>query len=151
MHHRLYFLREIARIEQDDFRSTLREIVGHFVLDMHKIYTEGNMVSISPTVTINISRTPGKIKNLHINADYSLEEILIYTEIFKELWDVFAWSYEEMPGIDPWIVKHEIKTYSDVKPVRKQLRAVNPRKRPAIKAEVEKLLNVGFIYLVPLT
>jgi hypothetical protein len=26
-----------------------------------------------------------------------------------------------------------------------------PRKAPAIKAEVEKLLNVGFIYPVPLT
>jgi hypothetical protein len=28
---------------------------------------------------------------------------------------------------------------------------VNPRKAPAIKAEVEKLLNAGFIYLVTLT
>jgi hypothetical protein len=28
---------------------------------------------------------------------------------------------------------------------------VNPRKAPTIKAEVEKLLNVGFIYPVPLT
>jgi hypothetical protein len=28
---------------------------------------------------------------------------------------------------------------------------VNPRKAPAIKEEVEKLLNVGFIYPVPLT
>jgi hypothetical protein len=32
-----------------------------------------------------------------------------------------------------------------------RLRAVNPRKAPAIKAEVEKLLNTGFIYPVPLT
>jgi hypothetical protein len=29
MHHHSYFLPELARIEQDDFRSTLREIVGH--------------------------------------------------------------------------------------------------------------------------
>ena len=55
-----------------------------------------------------------------------------------------------MPGIDPWIFKREIRTYPDAKPVRKG-RAVNPRKAPAIKAEVEKLLNAGFIYLVPLT
>ena len=27
---------------------------------------------------------------------------------------------------------------------------MNPRKEPAIKAEIEKLLKVGFIYLVPL-
>jgi hypothetical protein len=56
-----------------------------------------------------------------------------------------------MLGIDPRIFKHEIKTYPDAKPVRQCLRVVNPRKAPTIKAEVEKLLNVDFIYLVPLT
>jgi hypothetical protein len=56
-----------------------------------------------------------------------------------------------MPGIDPCIVEHEIKIYLDVKPVRQHLRVVNPSKAPAIKAEVEKLLNDSFIYLVPLT
>ena len=64
---------------------------------------------------------------------------------------MFAWSYEEIPGIYPSIVEHEIKTYLNAKPIRQRLRVVNPRKAPAIKAEVEKLLNVGFIYLVPLT
>jgi hypothetical protein len=56
-----------------------------------------------------------------------------------------------MPGIDPRIIEHEIRTYLDAKPIRKRLIDVNPRKAPAIKAEVEKLLNVGFIYPVPLT
>jgi hypothetical protein len=56
-----------------------------------------------------------------------------------------------MPGIDPNIVEHEIKTYMNVKPLRKHLRVVNPRKALSIKVEVEKLLNEGFIYMVPLT
>ena len=56
-----------------------------------------------------------------------------------------------MLGIDPHIVKHEISIYPDAKPIRQHLRAVNPRKAPAIKAEVEKLLNVCSIYLIPLT
>jgi hypothetical protein len=57
MHHRSYFLPGLVRIEQDDFRSTLSEMVGHVVvpLDMHGIYAEGNMVNISPIVTIDIS------------------------------------------------------------------------------------------------
>jgi hypothetical protein len=153
MHHRSYFLPELERIKQDDFLSTLSEIVGHTVvpLDTHDIYVEGNMVSVSPTITIDISRTPGKVENINISADCSPEEILIYTELFKEFRDVFAWSYEEMPGIDPRIVEHEIIAYPDAKPARKRLRAINPWKAPAIKAEVENLLNVGFIYLVPLT
>jgi hypothetical protein len=75
------------------------------------------MTSISSTIKIDISRTPGKIENMHIGAYCSLEEILIYTELFKEFQDVFAWSYEEMLGIDPHIVEHDIRTYSDAKPV----------------------------------
>jgi hypothetical protein len=86
MHHRSYFLPSLERIEQDDFRSTLSEIVGHAVvpLDTHNIYAEGNMASISPTVSIDISRTPGKIENVNIGVDCSPEEILIYTKLFKE-------------------------------------------------------------------
>ena len=64
---------------------------------------------------------------------------------------MFAWSYEEMPGIDPSIVQHEIPTYPDAKPVRQKLHPVNPRKVAAVKAEVEKLLKEGFIYPVALT
>jgi hypothetical protein len=86
MHHRSYFLPEFAIIEQDDFQSTLSEIVVQvvFPLDPRETYGEGNMVSISPTIMINISCTPGKIENVHISVDCSLEEILIYTELFKE-------------------------------------------------------------------
>jgi hypothetical protein len=86
MHHRSYFLPELERIEQDDFHSTLSEIVGHSVvpLDMHYIYAERNMVSIYPTITIDISHTLGKIENINIGADCLPEEIWIYTKIFKE-------------------------------------------------------------------
>ena len=55
-----------------------------------------------------------------------------------------------MPGIDPHIVEHDINTYTDVKPVWQRLRAVNPRKEPAIKDEIEKLSKAGFIYPIPL-
>ena len=55
-----------------------------------------------------------------------------------------------MLGIDPRIVEHEIKTYPDVKPVRQRLCAMNPRKAPAIKPEIEKILKAGFIYPIPL-
>ena len=56
-----------------------------------------------------------------------------------------------MPGIDSSIVEHEIKMYLDVKPIQQQLQIVHPKKAAAIKAEVEKLLHVGFIYPIPLT
>jgi hypothetical protein len=70
MHHQSYFLPSLERIKQDDFRSTLSEIVGHVVvpLYMHGIYAKGNMASISPTILIDISCTHGKIENVNIGA-----------------------------------------------------------------------------------
>jgi hypothetical protein len=92
MHHRFYFLPELARIEQDDFISTLSEIVDQAIvpLDTHRIYVEGNMASISPTVTIDISRIPGKVENVYIGVHSSFEEI-----------QSFSRSYKKRPRIDP--------------------------------------------------
>ena len=115
------------------------------------VFVEGNLSNISTTILINISSNPKVTKNLLIGANCSPEEIQVYTTLFKEYQSIFAWTYEEMLGIDPWIVEHKIKTYPNVKPIRQKLRVVNPRKAPTIKAEIEKLLKVNFIYPVPLT
>ena len=48
-----------------------------------------------------------------IGVDCSPEEIQIYTALFKEYRGIFAWTYEEMPGIDPWIVEHENQDLSE--------------------------------------
>ena len=112
---------------------------------------KGNMENISATIPINISANLDVVENIHIGANCSPEEIAIYISLFKEFRDVFAWSYEEMPGIDPSIVEHKIWTYPDAKPVWQNLRHVNPCKAAAVKAEVEKLSKVGFIYPIALT
>ena len=115
------------------------------------MFAEGNMENISTTIPINISVNPDVVENIYIGANFSPEEIAIYTALFKEFRDVFSWSYEEMPGIDPSIVEHEIRTYLDAKPVRQNLRPVNPRKAAVVKDEVEKMLKAGFIYPIALT
>ena len=63
---------------------------------------------------------------------------------------MFSFYYEEIPGIDPSIIEHEIRTYLDAKPVQQKLRPVNPRKATAVKAEIEKLLKASFIYSIAL-
>ena len=109
------------------------------------------MGNIMQTQPIDISVKPGIVEHLHIGVTCTPEQIQLYSKLFREFRDVFAWSYEEMPGIDSSIVMHEIITYPDAKPVRQRLRPVHPRKAAAIKAEVEKLLRADFIYLIPLT
>jgi hypothetical protein len=153
LHHRSYFLPELSRIEAGEFTLTMTGDRSCPInpLATHEVYVEGNMETIAETILINTSKTPDIVENAFVGADCSPEEIQIYTDLFKEFCDVFAWSYEEMSGIDPKIVEHEITTYPDAKPVRQKLHPVNPRKAAAIKVEVEKLLKVGFIYPVHLT
>jgi len=142
----------LDKIESGEFPSPVLEHVGQplKLSAMQGIYVESNMSNISEMIPISISRDPSVMENVFIDVNYTPEEIRLFTDLFKELRDVFTWSYEEMSRIDPSIVEHEIRTYLNAKPVRQKLRLVNPRKATAIKVEVEKLLNAGFIYLVPL-
>jgi hypothetical protein len=59
-------------------------------LETHAIYAEGNMETIAEMIPIDISRTPGVLENIFVGADFSPEEIQIYTNLFKEFYDVFA-------------------------------------------------------------
>jgi hypothetical protein len=110
LHHRSYFLPELHRIEAGEFTITMTgdQPCPINLLATQDIYAEGNMVTIAATIPINISQNPGIMENVFIGADCSPEEIQIYTDIFKEFRDVFDWSYEEMPGIDPQRVYHEL-------------------------------------------
>ena len=68
------------------------------------ISTEGNLSIISKTITIDISIKPRVVETILIGAKCTPEEITLYKALFKEFHDIFAWSYEEMLGIDPQIV-----------------------------------------------
>ena len=118
---------------------------------MQDIDSKGNLCSITQTNPIDISSKLDTIEHVHVGQNCSADESETYKALFKELCDIFAWSYEEMTGIDPFIVVHEIKTYPTAKLVKKKLRQVHPRKAGAIKTKIEKLLKAGFIYPIPLT
>jgi hypothetical protein len=152
-HHRSILFLEQHTIESYQRISTPSTVVVISTIpeSTHDVFSEGNLSNISPTIPLDISIKPGIVENVHIGASCSPDEIVTYKSLFKEFCDVFTWSYEEMSGIDPDIVIHEIKTYPDAKPVRQRLRPVHPRKAAAIKLEVEKLLKAGFIYPVALT
>jgi hypothetical protein len=147
-HHRSILFLEQHTLENYQRISTLSTVVVISMVPVtsHDVFAEGNLSNISPMIPIDISVKPGIVENVHIGASCSPDEIVTYTSLFKEFRDIFAWSYEEMPGIDPTIIVHEIKTYPRAKPLRQRLRPVHPRKAATIKLEVEKLLKAGFIY-----
>ena len=40
--------------------------------------------------------------------------------------DVFAWSHDDMPGIDPSVITHRLNVYPFFKPVRQKKRVFAP-------------------------
>jgi hypothetical protein len=119
LHHKSYFLLDLIRIEVGEFTLTMTRDNTCPInpLATHIFYTEGNMKTVAQMIPIDISRIPGIVENIFVGANCSPKEIQIYTYLFKEFCDMFSWSYEEMPGIDPRIIEHEIMTYLDAKPV----------------------------------
>ncbi|KAK8942426.1 hypothetical protein KSP39_PZI008890 [Platanthera zijinensis] len=59
--------------------------------------------------------------------------------------DIFAWSPEDMPGIDPQVIHHSLNINPACKPVIQKKRNFAPERLRAIEEEVEKLLRAQFI------
>ena len=45
-------------------------------------------------------------------------------DLFKEYADIFAWSYQDMPGLSTEIVEHQLPMRPECKPVQQKLRRV---------------------------
>ena len=65
--------------------------------------------------------------------------------LLKEYKDIFAWSYEQMPGLDEKLVTHELHVTPCCKPVKQSARVFRPEIEVKIKEEIDKLLSAGFI------
>ncbi|XP_070022327.1 uncharacterized protein [Nicotiana sylvestris] len=59
--------------------------------------------------------------------------------------DVFAWSYKEMPGLDPKVVVHHLVVKNGTHPVKQAQRHFRSDLVPLIETEVNKLIEAGFI------
>ena len=59
--------------------------------------------------------------------------------------DVFAWTHEDMSGIDLEVACHRLAIRKGARPVRQKRRCFNEEKYEAINIEVEKLLKARFI------
>lgn len=59
--------------------------------------------------------------------------------------DCFAWSYDEMPGIDRSLIEHELPIKPGYKPVKQPSRRMSNEVTLLVKEEIEKLLKAKFI------
>ena len=59
--------------------------------------------------------------------------------------DVFAWTHKDMVGIHPDIMCHQLNICLDFKPIWKKMRAMDVERYKALKDEVDKLMDIGFV------
>ena len=71
-----------------------------------------------------------------------------YFDLLSKYKDVFAWSYQEMPGLDPKAIAHRLSIRKGVSPKKQPKRHFCSNMMPKIKKEVNKLIEAGFIHEV---
>jgi hypothetical protein len=69
---------------------------------------------------------------------------MLVTFLRKNL-DVFAWQISDMPGIPREVIEHKLEIDPAFKPIKQTERKYTPDRREAIRLEVNKLLEAGFI------
>ncbi|RVW93049.1 Transposon Ty3-I Gag-Pol polyprotein [Vitis vinifera] len=92
--------------------------------------------------------TADQPRELRIGSDLSTDERDSLIQLLRSYLDVFAWSYEDMPGLDPSIVQHRLPLLPHARPVKQKLRRLHPRWSLQVKEEIQKQLSVGFLSVV---
>jgi hypothetical protein len=88
-------------------------------------------------------RHPEKTTRIGASLPPQIKESFI--QFLKNNKDVFAWSHEDMPGINPSIISHKLNVNPSLRPVKQKQRIFAPERNNTIMEEVDKLLMANFI------
>ena len=81
-------------------------------------HEEGVKITIDPLKEVNLG-TDEDLKPTFLSAFLESDEEVAYINILKEYRDVFAWSYKEMPGLNPRVAVHQLAVKNGSRPVNK--------------------------------
>ncbi|KAK8984612.1 hypothetical protein V6N11_047832 [Hibiscus sabdariffa] len=94
--------------------------------------------------TINLG-TDDELREVKIGTLISLSTKDRLVSLLQEFKDVFAWTYEDMPGLDTSIVTHKLPLKLECKPMQQKLRRMRPEMLLQIRDEVRKQFDAGFL------
>ena len=80
--------------------------------------------------------TPDQPKEIMIGSSLSPNERSRLIDLLRSYLEVFAWSYEDMPGLDSSIVQHHLPILPHAKLVRQKLRRLHPCWSLQVKEEI---------------
>jgi hypothetical protein len=114
--------------------------------DVHakNLLEEVSIRKVQETRKVNIG-TDISPKYVNLGVDCTTEEVDQYVSLFKEYIDVFSWKYDDLKAYDKTIFHHIIPLREEAKPVKKKIRMMNPKLKPLVNIELEKLKKEGII------
>jgi hypothetical protein len=80
-----------------------------------------------------------------MGAEMSPEEQAELLQFLDKNSDVFAWSTSDLIGVNRDIIEHKLQVNPSMKSKKQKLRKMSDEKVEAARAEVQRLLDVGFI------
>ena len=151
---------EMDKLEEPlHFKTTSTGImVGHDVKDYPKVppnwyrsTEEQTHVTEGDWKYVDVTLKSGKVRQMKMGSKLGEAEIKEYNELIDKFSDTFAWSFDELKGIPREMVEHRIPLIPGAKPVRQKKRRMNPQLQLLVRAELERLLQAGFIKPVEIT
>ena len=118
---------------------------GYTICDDHFMHLFD--INSTQTESFNIG-TIDNPKNILLSSNLTHEEREKIIETLKKRQKVFAWSYEDMPGIDREIAEYKIPTYPHISSVKQKKRRLRPEWALLVKEEVEKQWRAKFMEVV---
>ena len=123
----------IAMLEMENYQPTMC---------IEEQRTMAESVEELEVVTLDESR-PERTTRMGMLASQPIRQAL--ASFLKMNQDVFAWSHDDMPGINPSVIVHRLNVNPTSSPIRQKKRVFALERDKAIVEEVRKLLEAAFI------
>jgi len=105
----------------------------------------GGQATVDDLKELNL-RTAKELQLIYVSSLLMHDEEKEYFNLLLDYKDMFAWSYKEMPGLDPKVAVHRLSIRKGVSPKKQSQWRFWLELAPKIKKEVNKVIEVGFIH-----
>ena len=82
-----------------------------------QVFEDGGQATINELKELNLG-TNENLRPINVSMFLSPSEEKSYFELLLDYKDVFAWSYKEMPGLDPKVAVHQLMGKHGVRPIK---------------------------------
>ena len=117
----------------------------HDILEALNRENEGSKPNIEETEVINLAVKCENENLVKIGVKFPKDMKPELIALLKEFKEIFAWSYQDMPGLDTEIVVHRILVKPKCLLVQQALRRMKSEIILKIKDKVEKQLKANFL------